>query len=191
MELLDELAGWREHIMLTPKYHRPSALLALCWSMLIAGCAYVGAASPSVARSPAAAASAVAAASTSPAQTPELNAATTCETTIKQVQNMVIVNSGQITVSGAFLTTGKAVAAWQEQQAAKAGFGIQSPWRDKPDATVVLCFYDGDFTTTTPGPPGHDNSASRVVVTVSGGFAELLSLGKAEKIPVVDPNTMV
>ena len=76
---------------------------------------------------------------------------------------------------------------WQGAQAARSGYAIVSPWRNKPDSIVYLCYYDGDFTVMTPGPPGHDTGASRVVVTVSNGFAELTSLGKAQKIPVVDP----
>lgn len=151
--------------------------MAVAVIILLGSSAYVAAQIPSFPLS----------AATPQVTTAPMAASSLCQATLKQLTNMVILNSGSITVAGAFLSTGAEAARWQEAQAARSGFGLDSPWRNNPDGMVYLCYYDGDFTVMTPGPPGHDTGASRVVITVSNGFAELTNLGKAEKIPVVDP----
>ena len=43
-----------------------------------------------------------------------------------------------------------------------------SSWWNNPNAIVDMCIFDGDFFAMTPGPPGHDNDATRVLVVFDG-----------------------
>jgi hypothetical protein len=99
--------------------------------------------------------------------------------------------TGQLNVAGAFAVTGEQFARWQEQQAARAGFGITSPWHDNPDAALDICFVDGDFSPALPGPTeGIYANITRVVVKLEGGGVNLWTVGTQDNVPVVDPTTL-
>jgi hypothetical protein len=98
---------------------------------------------------------------------------------------------GQLTVAGAFAVTGEQFARWQEQQAARIGFGITSPWHNNPDAALDICFVDGDFSPALPGPTaGIYTNITRVVVKIEAGSVNLWNVGTPENTPIVDPTTL-
>lgn len=103
---------------------------------------------------------------------------------------MVVVNSGEATLAAAHKVTGAQVAAFLEDVARQNGAGgTVGTWRDQPTDLVDVCIFDGDFYTMTPGPPGHDNTAVRVLVTVAGGQAQLWAIARKDgsAIPTSDP----
>jgi hypothetical protein len=104
---------------------------------------------------------------------------------------LVVIKSGKATLAAAYQVTGAQLAAYIENNAAQGEMTFDSMWRDQPSKVVDMCLFDGDFTTMTPGPPGHDNSAVRVLVVISDGVADLWSITQAKSaLPTTDPLTI-
>ena len=101
---------------------------------------------------------------------------------------MPFVRSSQpATVAAAFAVTGTEYARFQERTFP----GMTSQWNDKPSAIVYVCFLDGDFELTSPGPPDRDNTAKRIVVSVADGVTQLFVTSKTtESLPIVDPGLL-
>lgn len=103
------------------------------------------------------------------------------------------VNSGKATLAAAYAVNGEQLASYLEQMHEANGVGgSASTWRDKPTQRLNMCIFDGDFTTLTPGPPGHDTSASRVLVLIVDGQADLwaIALEDQSAVPTTDPATL-
>lgn len=103
------------------------------------------------------------------------------------------VTSGEATLAAAYDVNGAQLATYLERMHEAAGVGgYPSTWRDKPAQRVTMCIFDGDFMTLTPGPGGHDTSASRVLVLIENGRAGLRATARqhASAIPVTDPATL-
>jgi len=93
-------------------------------------------------------------------------------------------------VVAAFEVTGRQYAHWQDVRS--GGHEGHAPGATPPflpfpgiplDATADVCFMDGYF--AVPGPPGPD--ATRAVIVIHGGFAELVEGGPKEGIAIEDP----
>jgi hypothetical protein len=118
-------------------------------------------------------------------------AAQACSTRLDSIP-YVIVRSGKPTLAGAFTVTGQELTNYFVQTlGASPDQSNGSDWWNLPTKDVVVCFYDGDFSTTTPGPQGHDTSAKRVLVVISEGVAEFwASTVHNATLPAVDPAKM-
>ena len=102
---------------------------------------------------------------------------------------MVRVESGKATLAAAFKVTGAQLTSYFVTTLnADPNHSNGSDWWGHPTKMVDLCLYDGDFTTMTPGPPGNDTSAARVLVVISDGDAQFWArtLNKAA-FPAIDP----
>jgi hypothetical protein len=53
---------------------------------------------------------------------------------------------------------------------------------------ISVCFIDGEFWPKLSSPAGRDSKATRLLVLVHDGLAELWSIGNEETIPVEDPS---
>lgn len=102
------------------------------------------------------------------------------------------VKSGEPTVAGAYDVTGTQLTNYFVRtfdQSADQSNG--SVWWNKATERAVMCLYDGDFQTMTPGPEGHNTRASRVLVVISQGEAEFwASTIDKLTIPAVDPASL-
>jgi hypothetical protein len=126
-----------------------------------------------------------------PAENNDIAAEDACSSILHSIP-IVIVRSGKPTVAGAFDVTGEQLTKYFVSTFdANAEQSNGSDWWNDPTERVVMCLYDGDFGTTTPGPEGHNTSATRVLVVISQGKPEFWAstLDKAT-IPAVDPATM-
>ena len=86
----------------------------------------------------------------------------------------VTLRSGEVTVAAAYEVTGAQLTRYFTtvlNQGGGGGQGNGSDWWNNPNKLVYLCILDGDFNTETPGPPGHDTTATRVLVVIEGGDA--------------------
>jgi len=90
---------------------------------------------------------------------------------------MVATRSGSPTLVASWDVTGEQLATYL---AARAGQEVQWRWSDNPKASVEACIFDGDFETMTPGPPGNDRTAARVLIVIAGGTAQLWSVAKTK-----------
>lgn len=102
-------------------------------------------------------------------------------------------NSGKATLAAAYEVTGAQLDTYFERMhEVNGGGGYPLPWQDKPTKRLTMCIFDGDFTTLTPGPGGHDTSAPRVLVVIEDGLAQLRSIAREDPsvIPVTDPATL-
>lgn len=123
----------------------------------------------------------------SPVATPTSGQGAACEVGLEHISDLVILDDGaEATLSGAYVVTGLQLADRLESLAARGGFDLQSQWRYLGDEQASLCFVDGSFTTTLPGPPGHDTGAERAIVIVAHAEPEPSSAGAREDIPVED-----
>jgi hypothetical protein len=113
----------------------------------------------------------------------DVDAERVCSDASSNVPNVRV--EGPVQVAAAFATNGDKYAAFQEKLIA----GMTSPWRDRPDVAVFVCYLDGDFQVTGPAPSGYDNSADRVIVSVSEGLTQLFYTSRTiEDLPLADPN---
>lgn len=105
---------------------------------------------------------------------------------------LVIVKSGRATLAAAFEVTGAQLTSYFVKTLnADPTQTNGSDWWDQPTKLVDMCLYDGDFRTMTPGPSGHDTSATRVLVVISDGDAQFwASTLNNAAIPATDPATM-
>lgn len=120
------------------------------------------------------------------------HAFTQCSAIIGDIPR-VAVRSGIATLAAAYDVTGAELANYLETSFAQnaPGWSISSSWRDQPAATLSMCIFDGDFSTMTPGPPGHDTSAVRVLVVIAGTGPQLWRITRqAGAIPTNDPALM-
>jgi hypothetical protein len=105
---------------------------------------------------------------------------------------IVEVASGEPKVAGAYDLTGDQLTRYFVRtfdQSVDQSNGAD--WWNQATEHVVMCLYDGDFETFTPGPEGHNTTATRVLVVISQGVAEFWAstLDKAS-IPAFDFETM-
>jgi hypothetical protein len=120
------------------------------------------------------------------------DAAQACSAVLKSIP-MVRVVSGEPSVAGAYQITGSQLANYLESNSLRAGIAaVQSQWRQRSTDLVEVCLIDGNFETETPGPPGHDTSAARVLIVIAGDETRLwaLSRGIDESLPEIDPKTL-
>jgi hypothetical protein len=124
-------------------------------------------------------------------ETTETTAQVACASIIDSIP-LVSVKSGKPVVAGAFAVTGAQMTTYIVRTFNQLrGQSNGSDWWDQPSKTVDLCIYDGDFKTMSPGPEGHDTSATRVLVVISSGNAEFWASTLTQTaIPAVDPATM-
>jgi hypothetical protein len=126
------------------------------------------------------------------ADTSSASATTACSALLDNIPDAEV-NSGKATVAAAYDVNGSELAIYLERMHDEAGVGgYPSTWRDKPTQRLTMCIFDGDFTTLTPGPEGHDTSASRVLILIDDTHAFLwaIALEDASAIPITDPNTL-
>jgi hypothetical protein len=98
----------------------------------------------------------------------------------------VRVNSGESTLSGAFLVTLEQWTTWEE----KVMGGRRGQPLENPGKLVAACFIDGDFTAQTSGMESDaERHRTRIVVVVYDGFVEPHMYGTKESIQVEDPAT--
>jgi len=111
-----------------------------------------------------------------------------CEATLDRIP-LVEVTSGTPTLAAAYAVTGPELDRYLSDQARRAGVELGSTgWANGRSATVSMCLFDGDFLRNTPGPPGHDRSAVRMLVVVADGKARLWSMAKEKSaLPTKDP----
>lgn len=130
----------------------------------------------------------------SPSPVSTENAAhTTCSGVLRSIP-MVSVRSGEPAVAAAYEVTGEQMTNYFVVQLNHGGISNGADWWNSPTKTVDMCAFDGDFQTETPGPPGHDTNATRVLVVVDGSdvfpwafcFSNQTSCG----IPTADPATL-
>lgn len=123
---------------------------------------------------------------TAPASPANESAEVACSAILDDIPS-VRVKSGTAVLAAAYEVTGDQLATYMETTFAHT----PSQWRDQPTKVVEMCVYDGDFDTMTPGPPGHDTSAVRVLVVISDGAADLWAITRdRSSIPTTDPATM-
>jgi hypothetical protein len=129
----------------------------------------------------------------SPTLAPSPNAAySACSAIIDNIP-MVTVRSGNATIAAAYEVTGEQMSRYFVEELDHSGGSNGADWWNSPTKIVDMCVLDGDFETQTPGPPGHDTTATRVLVVVDGGDAfpwafcfSNMSCG----IPTTDPATI-
>lgn len=105
----------------------------------------------------------------------------------------VQLNSGKATLAASYEVTGAQLDTYfARMHETNGGGGSPLPWEDKPNKQLTMCIFDGDFTTLTPGPPGHDTSSPRVLVVIEDGLADLWSIALEDRsvIPTTDPATL-
>lgn len=103
---------------------------------------------------------------------------------------MVAMNSGEATLAAAYEVTSGQLADFLERIGEQNGVGGSLlQLRDDPNKIVDVCTFDGDFTTKTPGPPGHNNTAVRVLVAIADGQAQLWAMAIKDRsvLPTTDP----
>ena len=103
---------------------------------------------------------------------------------------MVTAESSQTAIlAAAYEVTGEQLVSYLERQTGQDGYGEPlSTWQTQPTKLVDMCLFDGDFDTMTPGPPGHDTSAVRVLVLIADGEALLWAITRdRESLPIDDP----
>lgn len=113
-------------------------------------------------------------------------AETACRALLDDIPDTVT-KSGKATVAAAYEVRGDQLATYLET----FGNGYPSQWRDEPAKLIGMCIFDGDFDTMTPGPPGHDTSAVRVLVLIPDGAAMLWAIARDKSaLPTTDPATL-
>jgi hypothetical protein len=172
---------------------RRLAAIALVAPLLAAGCAF-GAKSTVEPPSPS-----VPTATSRPSPSPDITVEATqintavaaCSALLDNIPD-VRVNSGEPTLGAAYEVTGAQLTNYFVTILdADPNHSNGSDWWDQPQKLVDLCLYDGDFTTTTPGPEGNDTSAARVLVVISHGISEFWARTRDRaNLPATDPATM-
>lgn len=106
---------------------------------------------------------------------------------------LVIVESGQAKLAGAFEVTGAQLTKYFIKTLhADRNHTNGSDWWDQPAKIVDMCLYDGNFSTMTPGPPEADRSASRVLVVISPGDAQFwASTRDVSNLPALETATRI
>lgn len=129
----------------------------------------------------------------SPTATPsavasENTAEAACSAILDSIPDVIVI-SGEPTVAAAYEVTGTQLTSYFVKTLnADPNHTNGSDWWDQPTKLVDMCLYDGDFRTMTPGPPGHDTSATRVLVVISDGDAQFwASTLNKSAIPATDP----
>lgn len=114
-----------------------------------------------------------------------------CRATLAHIP-LVEVNSGEPTLAAAYAVSGPELDRYLSDQASRAGVELGSTgWASDTSEDVSMCLFDGDFLTNTPGPPGHDRSAVRVLVVVANGKARLWSVTTEKSaLPATDPGSV-
>jgi hypothetical protein len=107
---------------------------------------------------------------------------------------MVTVRSGKVAVAAAYEVNGEQLTRYfvTELNGSNA-FSNGEDWWNQPNKLVDLCILDGDFNTETPGPPGHDTTAVRVLVVIDGSeaFPWAFCFSYLCSIPTTDPATLL
>jgi hypothetical protein len=87
---------------------------------------------------------------------------------------LVLLRSGEATVVGAYAMDAATLGAYLG--AVQAGVNPVTVIGPEAEDGTVVCLIDGDFDTRTPGPPGHDTTAKRILVLVRDGTPELRAI---------------
>jgi hypothetical protein len=95
-----------------------------------------------------------------------------CTTAFDDI-SMVSLRSGEASVAAAYHVDGAQMTRYFKSilGSGDGPYGNGSSWWDNSAASVYMCVYDGDFQTETPGPPGHDTNATRILVVVDANEA--------------------
>ena len=107
----------------------------------------------------------------SPTPSPSENAAYTACSGIMGSIPMVTMRSGQPSIAAAYEVTGEQLTDYFVVVLNHGHMSNGADWWNDPTQTVEMCVLDGDFETQTPGPPGHDTNATRVLVVIDDGDA--------------------
>lgn len=121
----------------------------------------------------------------------DIRAAAACNATKNDIA-MVTLNTGEATLAAAYEVTGEELATYIEATSDSMIAPGQSTWHDQANKVVDACLFDGDFVTKTPGPPGHDTSAVRILVVISDGQAFPWAIARKDPttLPITDPGTL-
>ena len=130
----------------------------------------------------------------SPSPSPTDNAAYTACSGIVDNIPMVSVRSGEPTIAAAYEVTGEQMTNYFVVELDHGEMSNGADWWNSKTKTVDMCVFDGDFEAQTPGPPGHDTNATRVLVVIDGSdafswafcFRSQTSCG----IPTTDPASL-
>ena len=105
---------------------------------------------------------------------------------------MVKVKTGAPTIAAAYEVTGEQMTRYFDAVLNQGG-NNGADWWNSPTKTVDMCVFDGDFEAETPGLPGDDTNATRVLVvsdssdTMSWAFC--FSSQSSCEISLADPAT--
>jgi hypothetical protein len=92
----------------------------------------------------------------------------------------------------AFSTTPAGVEAWRTRLIESSGTTVGSPISAISPSTVgvaFICYFDGDFGRPRGNPPSTVPDASRMIVVIlPDGTADMVALGFAGSLPILDPN---
>jgi hypothetical protein len=130
-------------------------------------------------------------ATTHPSATPSDAAIAACSAIIDNIP-MVKVRSGKVTIAAAYEVTGEQLTRYFITVLNHGEMSNGSDWWNQAANVVDLCIFDGDFDTQTPGPPGHDTTAVRVLVVIdgSGAFSWAFCFSDPCGIAITDPATI-
>ena len=105
-----------------------------------------------------------------------------CLAIIDRIPMVTTESSKTATLAAAYEVTGDQLLAYLKRATGQDGYGEPlSTWQKQPAKTVDMCLFDGDFYTMTPGPPGADRSAMRVLVLIADGEALLWSMTRKDR----------
>jgi hypothetical protein len=107
------------------------------------------------------------------APSPDAAAIAICDA-IRDSVPLVLVRSGVPRVVGANTLDSTSIGAYLG--AVQAGINPVTVIGPVAQARTIVCVIDGDFDTRTPGPPGHDTTAKRILVLVRDGMPELWAM---------------
>lgn len=88
----------------------------------------------------------------------------------------------QVRLVAAVPSDGESVATWLETPGKPVSADQVAAWRDVGAKSVVICFYDGDFS-SFPGPPEASKNYTRMMLLISDGEEPIVqSVGPASDL---------
>lgn len=109
------------------------------------------------------------------APSPDAAAVAACEA-IRDSVPLVLLRSGEATLVGAYAMD--AISLGEYLWAVQSGVNPVTVIGPTAETGTIVCIIDGDFDTRSPGPPGHDTTAKRVLVLIRDGTPELWALAR-------------
>lgn len=126
-----------------------------------------------------------------PSESPADRAHAACSAIIDNIPDATL-KSGKVTIAAAYEVTGEQLTRYFVRELNYSEMSNGSVWWNQPTKIVDMCLFDGDFDTTTPGPPGHDISFAHLLVVIDDGKPELWALSHKDQppLPTTDPATI-